>query len=63
MVVRLSEDDGRTWTASRLVTPGSAAYSSLAGIGDGKVGLLYERDGYRTIEYVAFKLDSFQPEL
>ena len=62
MVVRLSEDDGRTWTASRLVTPGSAAYSSLAGIGVGKVGLLYERDGYRTIEYVAFKLDSFQPE-
>ncbi|HAH44488.1 sialidase family protein [Gimesia sp.] len=61
MVVRLSEDDGRTWKTSRLVTAGSAAYSSLVEIGSGEIGLLYERDGYRTIEYVAFQLAAFQP--
>lgn len=60
MVVRLSEDDGRTWTASLLVTPDSAAYSSLAEMGDGEIGLLYERDGYRTIEFVSFNLASVQ---
>ncbi|MCA9007634.1 MAG: exo-alpha-sialidase [Planctomycetaceae bacterium] len=59
MVVRLSEDEGKTWTAARLVTSGSAAYSSLAVVGDGVIGLLYERDGYKSIEFVSFKLAAF----
>ncbi|WP_339734680.1 sialidase family protein [uncultured Gimesia sp.] len=59
MTVRLSEDDGKTWTASRLVMPGSAAYSCLAALSDGHVGLLYERDGYQKIEFVAFDLAQF----
>jgi len=60
MTVRLSLDDGKTWSASRLVTPGSAAYSSLAMLSNGDVGLLYERDGYQKIEFVAFDLDQFK---
>jgi len=59
MTVRLSLDDGKTWSASRLVTPGSAAYSSLALLSDGEVGLLYERDGYQEIEFIAFDLSQF----
>ncbi|MCH9790158.1 MAG: glycoside hydrolase [Planctomycetes bacterium] len=59
MTVRLSEDEGKTWSVSRLVTPGSAAYSSLAMLSDSQVGLLYERDGYQKIEFVAFELDQF----
>ncbi|WP_417383907.1 sialidase family protein [Gimesia sp.] len=59
MVVRLSEDEGKSWTAARLVTPGSAAYSSLAVVEEGVIGLLYERDGYKSIEFVSFKLADF----
>lgn len=59
MTVRLSEDDGKTWSASRLVMPGSAAYSSLALLSDRQVGLLYERDGYQKIEFITFDLNQF----
>ena len=59
MTVRLSKDDGQTWAASRLVTPGSAAYSSLALLKNGQAGLLYERDRYQKIEFVAFDLKQF----
>lgn len=59
MTVRLSKDDGQTWVVSRLVTPGSAAYSSLALLKNGQAGLLYERDRYQKIEFVAFDLKQF----
>ena len=42
MTVRSSLDDGRTWPAERLIHEGPAAYSSLARLRDGSVGLLYE---------------------
>ncbi len=44
MTVRLSRDDGRTWTAGRVVNEGPSAYSSLVVMPDGMVGLLYERE-------------------
>jgi sialidase-1 len=49
MTVRLSEDDGKTWPHSRLVCEGSSAYSSLAVLPSGEIGLLYERDDYKRI--------------
>jgi sialidase-1 len=54
MTVRLSEDDGRTWTASRLVNEGPAAYSSLAVLPDRSIGLLYERGDKRPYEKITF---------
>lgn len=56
MTMRLSYDEGQTWPVSRLVHPGSAAYSCLAALPDGRIGLLYERDSYRRISFVAFDL-------
>ncbi|MGD9722544.1 MAG: exo-alpha-sialidase [Pirellulales bacterium] len=52
MTVRTSADGGRTWPASRLIDPGSAAYSCLAPLANGHVGLLYERDNYGRLEFV-----------
>src|SRR5258706_2166364 len=40
MTVRLSEDDGRSWAASRLLYEGPSAYSSLAGLRRGTGGIL-----------------------
>jgi sialidase-1 len=54
MTVRVSDDGGRTWTASRTVWEGPSAYSSLAAIKGGKVGLLYERGEANPYERIVF---------
>ena len=40
--LRLTHDDGRTWESSRLTFPGPFAYSSMALLKDGRIGVLYE---------------------
>ncbi len=40
--LRLTHDDGRTWASSRLAFPGPFAYSSMALLKDGRIGVLYE---------------------
>ena len=57
MTVRISYDEGRTWPVSKLIWPASAAYSCPARLSDGRVGLLYERDDYKTIAFTAFSAD------
>lgn len=54
LTVRLSEDDGRTWPYARLIEEGSSAYSSLALLPDGAVGLLYERDNFGRLTFTRF---------
>jgi sialidase-1 len=59
MTVRMSEDGGRTWSASRLVNEGPSGYSSLAMIDGRRVGLLYERgekSAYERITLAHFDL-------
>jgi sialidase-1 len=55
--IRLSFDEGKTWPVSRLVHEGGYAYSCLAPMADGAVGLLYEADGYERIDFVRVTLD------
>jgi sialidase-1 len=43
LTIRLSEDDGRTWSASRSIEPGPSAYSDLAVLPDGTILCFYER--------------------
>ncbi len=58
LTVRLSDDDGRTWKASREVYSGPGACSSLA---DGStIGLLYEsgeEHPYEKITFARFNLE------
>lgn len=56
LVVRMSCDDGRHWPIVKVVDPGSAAYSTLTLQPQGRIGLLYERDGYRALSYTSFDL-------
>jgi sialidase-1 len=56
LTVRLSCDDGRTWPVRRTVEAGSAAYSTLTGLGGGRFGLLYERRNYQAIAFTTFEL-------
>ena len=57
MTVRLSYDEGRTWPVSKLLYDGSAAYSSLAALADGEIGICYERDKYGKITFAGFNVD------
>jgi sialidase-1 len=55
--IRLSRDEGKTWPVSRVLYPGSFAYSCLTSLPDGSVGCLFERDGYKKISFARFTLD------
>jgi sialidase-1 len=54
MTVKLSRDEGRTWAASHVVHEGPSAYSSLAEMKGGRIGLLYERGDQRPYERITF---------
>ncbi|TAM82469.1 MAG: exo-alpha-sialidase [Acidobacteria bacterium] len=60
MTVRLSYDEAKSWPVGRLVYAGPSAYSSLAVLRDGTIGLLYERgaaNAYKGIEFARFNLE------
>jgi sialidase-1 len=42
--IKISRDDGRTWTVNKVLDSGKAAYSDLAVLRDGTVLCLYEAD-------------------
>ncbi|MBX3734931.1 MAG: exo-alpha-sialidase [Verrucomicrobiae bacterium] len=55
--VWLSTDDGETWPVKREFWPGGFAYSVPARLADGAVGVLFEADDYRTIQFAQFSMD------
>jgi sialidase-1 len=57
VTVRGSTDDGKTWPHFRLICEGSSAYSSLATLPNGEIGLLYERDNYKQLTLARFSKD------
>lgn len=60
MTVRLSYDEGKTWPVSKVLHAGPAAYSCLAVLPDGAIGLLYERgkkNAYEAIAFARFNLE------
>jgi sialidase-1 len=62
LTVRLSTDDGKTWPHARLICEGSSAYSSLAVLPEGEIGLLYERDDYKRLAFARFSLEWVKAE-
>lgn len=63
MTVRASFDDGQTWPVARLVDARPSAYSCLAILPDGTIGLLYEageRSPYETIVFRTLTLDGLR---
>lgn len=43
LTVRVSCDEGKTWSAGRTIWPHPSSYSDLAVLDDGTIGLVYER--------------------
>ena len=58
--LRVSYDDGITWSQAHLIEPGRFAYSCLAKLPSGDVGCLYEtgeKSGYEQITFARLKLE------
>ena len=56
LVVKISYDEGETWSEGKVVDPGPAAYSSLTICEDGTIGVLYE-PGYKAVRFARFTLE------
>ncbi|MDX1364786.1 sialidase family protein [Arenibacter latericius] len=56
MTVRVSYDEGKTWTEGKTIYSGGSAYSSLTVLKNGDIGLFFEQDGYTKNPYVSFSL-------
>ena len=56
MTVRISYDEGRTWSNGKTIYQGSSAYSSLTILENGDIGLLFEKDNHTSNVFVSFSL-------
>lgn len=54
--VRISYDEGKTWSAGKVIDAGASAYSSLTICKDGSIAVLYE-PGYKAIRFARFTLE------
>lgn len=56
MTVRISYDEGKTWTEGKTIYTGGSAYSSLTILENGDIGLFFEKDDYKENPFVSFSL-------
>lgn len=56
MTVRISYDEGKTWSEGKTIYKGSSAYSSLTVLKNGDIGLFFEKDGHKENPFVSFSL-------
>ncbi|EKK03943.1 Exo-alpha-sialidase [Rhodopirellula baltica SH28] len=59
-VLRISYDEGQSWPSETNIYPGGFAYSCLTRMQDRRVGVLFERDNYKTISFVAISLSELE---
>ncbi len=59
LTIRISNDEGKTWPASKLLRKGDSQYSCLARLPDGTIGCLYDCwvDGNYRLFFTRFNLD------
>ena len=55
LAVRISYDEGRSWSRGKVIDPGPSAYSELTVLSDGSIGVLYE-PGYKEVRFTRFTL-------
>jgi len=57
MTVRISYDEGRSWSEGKTIYAGKSAYSSLTILQNGDIGLFFEKDGHKENLFVQFTLE------
>lgn len=56
MTVRISYDEGKTWSEGKTIYKGESAYSSMTIMKNGDIGLFFEQDDYQKNPFVSFSL-------
>lgn len=57
MCVKISYDEGKTWSEGKTIYTGGSAYSTLTKLKNGQIGLCFEKDDYRENVFVSFSLE------
>lgn len=57
MTIRVSYDEGKTWTAGKTIYSGGSAYSSMTILKNGDIGLFFEKDNYKENAFVRVSLE------
>ena len=57
MTVRVSYDEGETWSDGKTIYKGPSAYSSLTVLKNGDIGLFFEKDEYTENVFTSFSLE------
>lgn len=57
MTVKISYDEGETWSKGKTIYEGKSAYSSLTILENGDIGLFFEQDDYKKNPFVSFSLN------
>jgi sialidase-1 len=56
-LIYVSRDGGKTWPTVKEVIPGNFAYSALVQLSADTIGLFYETNHYRNIQFVTLSVD------
>lgn len=56
LTIRVSYDEGKTWTDGKTIYEGGSAYSSLTVLENGEIAVFFEQDGYKKNPFVSFSL-------
>lgn len=57
LAVKISYDNGETWSKEKVIFPGWAGYSSMTILDNGDIAVFFEKDGYTKNEVVVFSLE------
>ena len=54
-MIKVSKDNGYSWSLAKIIYDGSFGYSCLTQIGKNGIGVLFERDNYSCISFGSYK--------
>jgi sialidase-1 len=57
LTIKASFDEGKTWSNSKIIFPGKAAYSSMTVLKNGDIGVFFEKDDYTENAFVRINKD------
>ena len=57
LTVKISYDEGKTWSKGKTIYAGSAAYSSMTVLANGDIGLFFEKENYKENVFTSFSLN------
>lgn len=57
MTIRMSYDEGKSWTDGKTIYHGGSAYSSMTILANGDIGLFFEKDNYQENIFVRLTLE------